>query len=134
MARKRTTASVAISRRLQEAFGKRLQNARRTTAKHVPQQDLATALTVSRTTISNIEHGRHRVFLDQAYSAARMLGVSIESLLPPMAEVFPDAALFTSVDVDFDQATTQAVTEVARGLSAELAAASRKTVKSRGRR
>jgi transcriptional regulator with XRE-family HTH domain len=46
------------------------------------QQSFADALGLSRTTVSNIERGIQRVFLDQVYRAAEILGKRPADLLP----------------------------------------------------
>jgi transcriptional regulator with XRE-family HTH domain len=46
------------------------------------QQSFADALGLSRTTVSNIERGTQRVFLDQVYRAAEILGKPPTHLLP----------------------------------------------------
>jgi transcriptional regulator with XRE-family HTH domain len=48
------------------------------------QEVFAAAMGVSRTTVSNIECGRQRVFLDQVYRAASILGLPVADLLPPL--------------------------------------------------
>jgi transcriptional regulator with XRE-family HTH domain len=99
---KRQTAGVsALRRRVQEAFGSRLKAARRENGQRRVKQDaIAEALEVTRTSVSNIERGRHRVFLDQAYLAARALGIEVSDLLPAMDEVFSDAEISTSQSLD----------------------------------
>lgn len=115
MARQRTAQSTAFSRRVQAAFGKRLQNARKESPRGRVQQDaLAVALDVSRTSISNIERGQHRVFLDQVYAAARELGVSVAELLPTMEEVFPISELQTAPDAMVSAQSVLTVTDLAR--------------------
>ena len=80
-----------MSLRVQAAFGVRLKAARKRNAeRRINQDDLASALEVTRTSVSNIERGRHRVFLDQVYVAAKQLGVEVADLLPAMDEVFRD--------------------------------------------
>lgn len=85
MARLRSPEHRVISQRVQAAFGKRLRAQRKGRRS---QDVLAEDLDVSRTSVSNIERGRHRVFLDQAYLAARALGVTLNDLLPTLDEVF----------------------------------------------
>ena len=101
-----------MSLRVQLAFGARLRAVRKRNAeRRINQDDLAGALEVTRTSVSNIERGRHRIFLDQVYVAAKQLGVEVAELLPTMDEVFretlstgqamkPDAARDVSAMVD----------------------------------
>jgi transcriptional regulator with XRE-family HTH domain len=46
------------------------------------QETLARHLNLSRTTVINIEKGRQRLSLEHAWLAAKILGISIEELLP----------------------------------------------------
>lgn len=97
MARRRSATHAALSRRVQIAFGRRLKRSRkRGTHRKIKQDALADVLDVSRTTISNMERGRHRVSLDQVYAVAKALGITIEELLPSFEEVFPATAVTTS--------------------------------------
>lgn len=56
------------------------------------QQSFADALGVSRTTVSNIERGAQRVFLDQVYRVAEILG-------KPPTDLLPDRSLNMDVTV-----------------------------------
>lgn len=85
MARLRSPEQQGVGKRLQVAFGRRLQSHRKG---RLNQGALAEALDISRTSVSNIERGRHRIFLDQAYLAARALGLTLSDLLPTIDEVF----------------------------------------------
>ena len=106
-----------MSKRLQNAFGNRLHQIRRAPGVgRQNQQVLAEALEITRTSISNIERGRHRVFLDQVYLAAHALGVPLMELLPPVEEVFANTPVFTASDAAFDQRSVSRVSEVARDL------------------
>jgi transcriptional regulator with XRE-family HTH domain len=97
MARRRSATHAALSRRVQIAFGRRLKASRKRGARGKIKQDaLADVMEVSRTTISNMERGQHRVFLDQVYAVAGALGVSINDLLPSVEEVFPGTQVTTS--------------------------------------
>ena|SRR3990172_5993434 len=121
MARRRNQSLLSISDRIQKLFGQRLHQARRSATKRHVQKELADALGVSRTTVSNIERGQHRIFLDQVYIAARKLGIGIEELLPTLAEVFPEMSVSTAPDVAFDPGSTKAAEEVARAVNEQLA-------------
>lgn len=50
---------------------------------NMDQETLAGHLNLSRTTIINIEKGRQRLSLEHAWLTAKILGISIEELLPP---------------------------------------------------
>ena len=91
----------AFIKKLQTAFGKKLKAQRRTS--NAPKQEvLADALDVTRTTISNIENGKHRVFLDQVYLAAEALGVPVTSLLPEIDAIRTSVAERVSFADDAD--------------------------------
>ena len=117
MARRRDPKTAAIGQLVQRGFGRRLKQARKDTK----QQTLAADLHITRTSVSNIEHGRHRIFLDQVYIAAHSLGVPIEELLPPLSEVFPEEAVFFASDASISRDSAKAVTEFAHGLREQLA-------------
>lgn len=63
-----------------KAFGRCLQDARADA--RMDQRSFADALGVSRTTVSNIERGTQRVFLDQVIRAAEILGKHPAELIP----------------------------------------------------
>lgn len=88
VAKSRSAKSVDLSRRVQALFGRRLKAARQEARPRVEQSVLADALGITRTSVSNIENGRHRVALDQVYAAARALQVPIDRLLPSIDEAF----------------------------------------------
>lgn len=90
--RRRAPGEFPARDRIQEGFGERLKAARGNT----PQTVLAEALGVTRSSISNIENGRHRVFLDQVYAAARTLDVDLATLLPPLNAVSDSPAIHSS--------------------------------------
>jgi len=70
---------------IQEAFGQRLRAER--LRHHVGQKVLAGGLRVSRTTVSNLERGVQRPYLDQVYTAAQILGIPVTDLLPADADL-----------------------------------------------
>ena len=63
-----------------EEFGERLREARE--AVDLTQRALAERVRMTRSSIANIEAGRHRVLIHQAVELADALGVSVEELLP----------------------------------------------------
>ncbi len=122
MARLRSPEKRGVSGRVQIAFGKRLQTLRKGGRN---QHQLAEALDVSRTTISNIERGRHRIFLDQAYLAAKALGVPLADLLPTLDEAFPAVPVALEVGAGVQQTSILRASEIATTLQ-ERAAPSRR--------
>jgi transcriptional regulator with XRE-family HTH domain len=99
MARTRSNEHREVSARIQFAFGTRLQNARRErSSSRTNQAALAKHLGVTRPSISNIERGQHRIFLDQVYLAARALGVPLADLLPNLEDVFEQGQSVSTSD------------------------------------
>jgi transcriptional regulator with XRE-family HTH domain len=121
VAQKRSPAKYATSQRLQRAFGKKLQEARERTG--TLQKVLAAELGLSRTSISNIERGTHRIFLDQVYAAAYALGVEPVALLPSIADIYDDMPIHTPADDPLSHAAAVQARDIARtvqmGLSTE---------------
>jgi transcriptional regulator with XRE-family HTH domain len=70
---------------VQREFGRRLGELRK--GKGLKQLAFGRQLGLSRTSISNIERGEQRVFLELAYQAAYLLGVSPQALLPTLEDV-----------------------------------------------
>src|SRR5438445_9241902 len=110
MARLRSSEQQGVSKRVQVAFGKRLRSQRKGRRS---QDALAEYLDVSRTSVSNIERGRHRVFLDQAYLAARALGVTLNDLLPTLDEVFAPVPVALEEDSGVGESSVRRVSEIA---------------------
>jgi transcriptional regulator with XRE-family HTH domain len=80
------------------------------------QETFADALGVSRTTASNIERGHQRIFLDQVYLAAAVLGVPVDSILPPPHLVIPTMAVRAPSDDPLPPAAARRLEEVLRKL------------------
>jgi transcriptional regulator with XRE-family HTH domain len=81
---------------------------------------LAEVLHITRTSVSNIERGRHRVFLDQVFLAARRLGIGVTELLPDLESVFvrgADPLLAGTVP----RSASAEILEVAQSVSQDLA-------------
>jgi transcriptional regulator with XRE-family HTH domain len=102
MGKKRSPTSQALSLRVQQAFGLRLRAVRQASPGKTSQSDLATALEVTRTSICNIENGRHRVFLDQIYAAANLLQVPVTDLLPDDTTFFAPPTVTSPLSAGFD--------------------------------
>lgn len=119
MARKRDPQTTAIGKLVQRGFGERLRRARN--GGSTKQHTLAADLHITRTSVSNIECGRHRVFLDQVYIAAHSLGVDLQDLLPPLSEIFPEKHVSFVSDDPLSQDSARAATELAQGLREQLA-------------
>jgi transcriptional regulator with XRE-family HTH domain len=61
-------------------FGLRVRDSRR--RKKVTQDTLAREISLSRTSVTNIERGQQAVLLHQVYDIARALGTTVDELLP----------------------------------------------------
>lgn len=121
MSRRKNPQHEATCQRLQKAFGIRLQVARRNLEQgRANQETLADALGITRTSISNIERGQHRVFLDQVYLAARALGIDARDLLPSMDDVFPPASVHSAPDAGIDDGVAQRLMEIATDVQRRL--------------
>lgn len=114
LSQRRPDRSYETSRRIQRAFGMRLKQARE--AKGGLQKILADQLGLSRTSISNIERGTHRVFLDQVYAAAHALRVEVTDLLPPVSEVYAEFGVHAASDDPLPDAAAVNAREVARSI------------------
>jgi transcriptional regulator with XRE-family HTH domain len=119
MSRKRSPETTAIGKIVQRGLGERLRLAR--TRSGTKQQTLAADLHITRTSVSNIERGRHRVFLDQVYIAAHSLGVPVEDLLPPLSDVFPGEAVSFASDALVSSNSAKVVSEIVQHLRDQLA-------------
>lgn len=115
MRKRRSSGDNGLAKRVQTEFGRRLKEARHSGVGRVPQEVLATALAVTRTSISNIENGRHRVFLDQVYAAAQSLKIPVAQLLPDEAEIaLPQMSI--SGDADLGPSAKQQLTNIAESV------------------
>ncbi len=65
--------------------GQRIQDIRK--ENNVSQQELAEFLDLSRTSISNIENGRHPIFLHHIYTIAEKFDIPIDRILPSVFEI-----------------------------------------------
>lgn len=55
--------------------------------KHIPQKTLGYKLGLSRTSIANIESGRHKILLDTLWRIASILKVDIVELIPKTHDI-----------------------------------------------
>jgi DNA-binding XRE family transcriptional regulator len=62
--------------------------------KNFNQSDLADIVAINRTSISNIEKGRHQPPLHLIYRIGKALEVDIESLLPTLNELNDESSVF----------------------------------------
>jgi transcriptional regulator with XRE-family HTH domain len=99
-------------------FGRRLKAARE--ARNEKQQSLAAALHLSRTTVSNLERGTQRVFLDQVYDCAIILGTDLNDLLPGVDDVKSKPAVTTAPDDPLTRAAQDTAVAVIETIKSEL--------------
>jgi transcriptional regulator with XRE-family HTH domain len=111
-----TSRTPEMARRVARDVGQRLKTARR--ERRIAQDAFAQAMGVSRTTASNIERGHQRLFLDQIYRAAEVLGVPIEVLLPPQQHSEQRPVVHAASDDPLSPDGARQVAEVARELGA----------------
>lgn len=115
------------ARRIAREVGQLLKATRR--KRHVAQDAFAKAMGVSRTTASNIERGRQRLFLDQVYRAAEILSVSIDKLLPVRHSKGQGMVVHAASDDPLPPDAARQVAEVALELEAGQTARRRPTRK-----
>jgi len=96
MAKRRTRPHRREATVLQREVGRRVKEARDRGGRS--QTELAEVLGLSRTSVSNLERGKHRVFVDQVYVAANWLSVTLPDLLPPISQVFLPDGLTAAAD------------------------------------
>jgi transcriptional regulator with XRE-family HTH domain len=97
MAKRRDPSHIQLCDRIQKDFGRRLQQERE--RQRLLQKNLAYGMGLTRTSISNIERGAQRLYLDQVYQAARILQVEVTTLLPEAKHIY-DQPIITSVSDD----------------------------------
>lgn len=102
MRRGRSRSQLDHCKRLQVAFGRRLNRLRRETEPLVSQAELAEALGITRASVSNMERGRHRIFLDHLYIAAQVLRRPVTALLPSEEEFARQEAIHTAPDAGIE--------------------------------
>ena len=105
-----------MARRVAREVGQRLKAARR--EQRVAQDAFAEAMGVSRTTASNIERGQQRLFLDQIYRAAEILGIAIDVLLPAHQPSVQRIVVHAASDDPLPPGAARQVAEVAHELKA----------------
>lgn len=128
MARARSTSRTPeMARQVAREVGIRLKAVRR--ERRIAQDAFAEAMGVSRTTASNIERGHQRLFLDQIYRAAEILGVPIELLLPAQQPSEQRPVVHAAADDPLSRDGARQVAEVARELVAGQSTKRRSTRK-----
>lgn len=74
-----------------EEFGRRVREAREKAG--LTQKAVAERLRITRSSVANIEAGRHRILIHQAVDIADVLGVSVDELLPTRLPLVDDDLL-----------------------------------------
>jgi transcriptional regulator with XRE-family HTH domain len=116
-------AAIERRREVLKQFGRRLKAARE--ARDVKQQDLSDALQLSRTTVSNLERGTQRVFLDQVYDCAIILGADLNDLLPDVADVKSKPTVTASPDDPLTRDAQDMAVAMIENIKSELGRADR---------
>lgn len=132
MPKRRDAKTREVCERIQKVFGERLKAFRE--QREMGQKALAPRMQLSRTSVSNLECGLHLPSLDEVYRAAHCFGVSIETLLPAVEEVFPDGAIHTAADDPLSEQEASIAAQIVRDLSVGAAPMTRKHSSSRGKR
>lgn len=96
MAKKRDGKRLELCKRIQKEFGQRFRKARISSG--LLQKNIAFEMNLTRTTVSNIERGTQRLYLDQIFQAAYVLDVQLGELLPTVAEVYLRPDISTATD------------------------------------
>ena len=76
---------MAINSRLHTSVGNRIEQERKRAM--FSQEQLSNQLTISRSTLANIENGRHQCSLNTLYEIASALKIEIALLLPTVEEI-----------------------------------------------
>lgn len=61
------------------------------------------------------------MFLDQAYAAAKVLGVSVADLLPAIQDVYPEDELLTSPNAQFTQKAVREAVQLTKEIQGRVA-------------
>jgi transcriptional regulator with XRE-family HTH domain len=109
MGKRRDGRHLEACKRLQIEFGRRLKAAR--VERGEMQKQLGGRMGLSRTSVSNLERGKQRIYLDQLFQASHLLGFPLDQLLPPVEKVFPKHAFRTATD---DPLSSKAEEEASR--------------------
>lgn len=96
MAQRRDGTRLEVCKRIQRVFGDRFRQFRKSAG--YMQKNIAIEMKLTRTTISNIERGTQRLYLDQVFQAAYVLKKGVHELLPTVADVYTTAVIHTPSD------------------------------------
>lgn len=129
MATKRDGRRLELCSRIQKEFGKRFRNQRITSGRL--QKNIAVEMNLTRTTVSNIERGTQRLYLDQVFQAAYVFGVGLEELLPSVAEVHQRPDIGTATDAPLPVEASEEVQRIVSSLMAPGLRTSRRRRSSR---
>jgi DNA-binding XRE family transcriptional regulator len=75
------------SEKLYALIGARIRQIRETRSPRMSQQALADVLNLKRTSVTNIERGNQKPTLDTLYMLCEHFGLTLEEILPSVAEV-----------------------------------------------
>ena len=110
MAKKRDQQRLDLCAKIQQEFGKRFRSFRK--EKGFVQKSLVGDMDLTRASISNIERGTQRLYLDQVFQAAYALGVEVADLLPRVDEVYNKPTIHTASDRPLTGPAEEEVTRI----------------------
>ena len=132
MAKKRDPKRLELCRRIQREFGARFRSVRKEA--RLGQKQVSARMSLTRTTISNIERGKQRVYLDQLFEAAHLFDVPVEALLPRVQDVFDSISLRIAADAPLTPAAAIDAARVVRDVLGAAAQMSSRVPRSRNTR
>jgi transcriptional regulator with XRE-family HTH domain len=77
---------MAFKTRLDTSVGANIEKHRKESI--LSQEQLSEVITISRSTLANIENGRHQCSLNTLYEIAKALKIDVATLLPSVEEVY----------------------------------------------
>jgi transcriptional regulator with XRE-family HTH domain len=110
VAKRRDGKRLEMCSRIQKEFGTRFRRARKNAG--FLQKTIALEMNLTRTTISNIERGTQRLYLDQVFQAAHVLGEDLHALLPSVADVYKAPEIRTPSDAPLTRAAAEAAQQI----------------------
>ena len=117
VAKRRDGQRLEVCGRIQKEFGRRFREARVKSGRL--QRNIAVEMSLTRTTISNIERGTQRLYLDQVFQAAHVLSVDLPTLLPNVGDVYVAPAIRTATDAPLPDDTTHEAERIVREVTTD---------------
>lgn len=117
VAKRRDGKRLEVCKRIQRAFGERFRAARKSGG--FMQKTIGVEMNLTRTTISNIERGTQRLYLDQVFHAAHVLGKDVQELLPSVADIYDTPDIRTPSDAPLTGRAAEAAQQMISSVLAE---------------